>query len=69
MNKIKEILYILSKYPLYFIIVSVIFVITVIITLQMFSLYEEKKFINNCLTEGYSQNHCQNIWNEIDALN
>jgi hypothetical protein len=69
MSKLKDFLHILSKYLLYFIIATVIFVIVVVIALQMFSLYEEKKFINNCLAEGYSQNHCQNIWNEVDALN
>ena len=69
MNKLKDFLHILSKYLLHFVVTTVILLITVVIALQMFSLYEEKKFINNCLAEGYSQNHCHNIWNEIDALN
>lgn len=69
MNKLKDFLHILSKYLLHFVVATVILLITVVIALQMFSLYEEKKFINNCLAEGYSQNHCHNIWNEIDALN
>lgn len=68
-SKIKNFLYKLSKYAFYSISSVIILVITIIIALQIFSLYEEKKFINNCLAEGYSQNHCHNIWNEIDALN
>ena len=40
-----------------------------ILFIQIFYLYEEKKFIDNCVKEGDTQKHCQSIWSEIDALN
>ena len=40
-----------------------------VLFIQMFYLYEEKKFIDDCVKEGETQKHCQNIWAEIDALN
>lgn len=47
--------------------IMVVLVVTLFI--QIFYLYEEKKFIDNCVKEGDTQEHCQSIWSEIDALN
>jgi len=68
-SKIKNFLYKLSKYAFYSIFSVIILVITIIIALQIFSFYEKSKYINNCLSEGYSQEYCKNVWDEIDALN
>ena len=68
-TKIKNFLRKLSKYVFYSISAVIILVIFIIVALQIFSFYEKSKFINNCLAEGYSQEHCQSVWGEIDALN
>ncbi len=39
------------------------------IALLSFYFYDKSKFINECLTEGSSQEYCQSIWAEVDALN
>jgi len=66
---IKKILSASCKTILYLIIAITISIIFAIIFLFMLSLYEKNKFINNCINDGHSQEYCQNVWNEIDALN
>ena len=61
----KSIWYVFYKCTLYLIIVSLV----AILFLQIFYLYEEKKFVDNCVEEGDTQEHCQSTWSEIDALN
>lgn len=68
-TKIKNFLRKLSKYVFYSISAVIILVIFIIVALQIFSFYEKSKFINNCLAEGHSQEYCQSVWGEIDALN
>lgn len=47
----------------------IIAALVAVLFLQIFYLYEEKKFVNNCVEEGNTKEHCQSIWSEIDALN
>lgn len=69
MQKVTKALHKVAKYILYFIsIVAILAVVAVILT-QTSYLYEKREFINNCIKEGDSLEHCRNIWIEIDALN
>ena len=56
-------------YVFYRCILCLIMVALVVLFIQIFYLYEEKKFIDNCVKEGDTQEHCQSIWSEIDAVN
>ena len=56
-------------YVFYRCILCLIMVALVVLFIQIFYLYEEKKFIDNCVKEGDTQEHCQSIWSEIDVLN
>ena len=61
---LKQILYRLYKYSLYL----VVTVVTVVIFLLVYISYENKRFINRCMNEGYSLEHCQAVCAEINAL-
>lgn len=63
-NVLKPIWYVFYKGVLCLIMVAFV----VVLFLQIFYLYEEKKFIDNCVKEGDTQERCQSIWSEIDAL-
>lgn len=67
MNKdiLKSIRHIFYKCTLCLIIAALV----AVLFLQIFYLYEEKKFVDNCVEEGDTKEHCQSIWSEIDALN
>ncbi len=64
-NILKSILYVVYKCALYFIVATFIAVLFI----QIFYLYEENKFIDDCVKKGDTREHCQSIWSEIDALN
>ena len=68
-NIIQEVLYGLIKSVFYTGIVIIGLIIAAVIFILIFQLVEEKKFVNNCVNEGDTQEHCQSIWSEIDALN
>lgn len=69
MQKVTKSLYKVAKYILYFIAIVIILAVVTVILTQVTYLYEKKEFINNCVKEGDSLEHCRNIWTEIDALN
>lgn len=69
MQKVTKALHKVAKYILYFIAIVVILTVATVIFTQLTYLYEEKEFVNNCVKEGDSLEHCRNIWTEIDALN
>lgn len=64
-NILESILYVFYKCALYFIVAA----FTVVLFIQIFYIYEEKKFIEDCVRKGDTQEHCQSIWSEIDAVN
>ena len=64
-NVLKSIWYVFYRCILCLIMVALV----VDLFIQIFYLYEEKKFIDNCVKEGDTQEHCQSIWSEIDVLN
>ena len=64
-NILQSILYVFYKCALYLIVAA----FTAVLFIQIFYLYEEKKFIEDCVKKGDTQEHCQSIWSEIDALN
>ena len=68
-NTSKMILYILAKCVLYIIMTIIILIIVAILSIKIIYLYEENKFIDNCIKEGDTQEHCQSIWSEVDSLN
>lgn len=61
----KRFLHKLLKCVIYLIVAVVMY----FIALLSFYFYDKSKFINECLTEGSSQEYCQSIWAEVDALN
>ena len=61
----KSIWYVFYRCILYLIIAAFV----VVLFIQISYLYEEKKFIDDCVNGGDTQEHCQSIWSEIDALN
>lgn len=64
-NILESILYVFYRCALYLIVAA----FTAVLFIQIFYLYEERKFIEDCVKEGDTQEHCQSIWSEIDALN
>lgn len=64
-NVLKSTWYVFYRCILCLIMVALVAVLFI----QIFYLYEEKKFIDNCVKEGDTQEHCQSIWSEIDDLN
>lgn len=64
-NILESIWYVFYRCILCLIMVALV----VVLFIQIFYLYEEKKFIDNCVKEGDTQEHCQSIWSEIDAVN
>ena len=64
-NILESIWYVFYRCILCLIMVALV----VVLFIQIFYLYDEKKFIDNCVKEGDTQEHCQSIWSEIDAVN
>lgn len=69
MQKVTKALHKVAKYILYFIAIVVILTVATVIFTQLTYLYEEKEFVNHCVKEGDTLEHCRSIWSEIDALN
>ena len=68
-NILQKVLHEVTKYILHIIATAIILTVMIVILIQITYLHEKKELIDTCIKEGNSLEHCQSVWDEIDALN